>query len=140
MNNGALKSSWFCKVYMNSLGNWPHDVWKLWSNMGKRQIADHFVLYALVKLMEKIERFFSPCIIIMRKHDSLWHARCAWSVNKSATVSRLHFIHSLLHKFRIYSFSFWNKFRISDDFTSETFIFEWVVSIKNYQTDLSTFQ
>ncbi len=140
MNNGALKCTWFCKKDMDSLGNRSHDIRKLWCNMWKRQIAYHFVLYALVKLMEKIEGFFSPCIIIMRKHDSFWHARCAWSVNKSATVSRFDSIHSLLHKFRIYPFSFWNKFRISDNFTSEAFIFKLVVSIKNDQINLSALQ
>lgn len=97
-------------------------------------------MYAEISIAKLINSFLNPDVVVMGNHDSLRHSSGSRSVYKSAAMPRTYFIHALLYEDRINSFSLRDKFLICHYFSSKSFIFESIISVKNNIVDFIPFQ
>jgi hypothetical protein len=56
--------------------------------------------------MEGIKGPFGPDVIVMRKHDSLWHSCRSTCIDQCTALARFDLAHSLFHELQIHSLSF----------------------------------
>ena len=93
-----------------------------------------------VSFPKLIQRFLSPRIIIMGKHNPLWHACCSTGINKSTAMSWLYFLNPMLNKLRVNSITFRNKLFIRNNFSFIFLRFVVIVPVNNNQFDYTLVQ
>lgn len=84
--------------------------------MRQRQITHDSVNFIPITLMVLIQGEFSPSIVIMGQHYSLWHSRRSTGIDQGATVTWFHSTHPLLHELNIDSVTLSDELIILDDF------------------------